>query len=185
MFLLNSIRLASWGWLQAQSNSILGLFEFHFTCFCLFHRIFRAIQDEVRQAFRLPFNQIAQDPTDELTWYLFFLLPHWCLHYIRDGCSSQWEVSACLKRFLVGNWFSFQKESSHASYGPHSFHSQEDFSTTHFHQCLTLGRFDEYSYATKVLQPMTLIIPSKDNIAALHQLHPFPLDLVPPPMFDY
>jgi len=44
---------------------------------------------------------------------------------------------------------------------------------------------DEYNYATKVLQPMTLIILSKDNIAALHQLHPLPLDLVPPPMFNY
>jgi hypothetical protein len=67
MLLPSSIPLASRGWLQAQSNSILGLFEFHFMCFCLFYRIFRAIQDEVRQVFCLPFNQIARDPTDELT----------------------------------------------------------------------------------------------------------------------
>jgi hypothetical protein len=32
---------------------------------------------------------------------------------------------------------------------------------------------------------MTLIIPSKNIIATLHQLHPPPSNLVPPPYFDY
>jgi hypothetical protein len=43
----------------------------------------------------------------------------------------------------------------------------------------------EYSHATKVLQPMMPVIPSKDIVVALCQLHPFPSNLVPPPIFDY
>ncbi len=47
----------------------------------LFHRIFRAIQDEIKQVFCLLFDQIAQDPMDDLAWFLFLLLLHWCLCY--------------------------------------------------------------------------------------------------------
>jgi hypothetical protein len=32
---------------------------------------------------------------------------------------------------------------------------------------------------------MTLVISLDDIIVTLHQLHPSPLDLVPPPIFDY
>ncbi len=32
---------------------------------------------------------------------------------------------------------------------------------------------------------MTLIIHSEDTVVALRQMHPFPLDLVLPPIFDY
>jgi hypothetical protein len=39
MFFLSVIFLASWGWFGAQSKSILGLFESHFTCLHLFHRV--------------------------------------------------------------------------------------------------------------------------------------------------
>jgi hypothetical protein len=61
----------------------------------------------------------------------------------------------------------------------------EDYLTTCFHKCLTLRRASEYSYAAKILQPMTLIIPLEDTVATLHQLHPPPLDLVLPPIFYY
>ncbi len=43
VLLLGSIPLTSWGWLRAQSSSILGLFEFRFTCPHLFRKILQAI----------------------------------------------------------------------------------------------------------------------------------------------
>jgi hypothetical protein len=107
MFLRSFIPLVSWGWFQAQSSSILGLFESHLTCLCLFHRILQAIQHEVKQDFCLRFDQIAPDLTDELAWYLFLLLPHWFLHYTWDGRSGQQKVFVHLRRFLASNWFSF------------------------------------------------------------------------------
>jgi hypothetical protein len=48
----------------------LGLFEIHFTCLCLFHKILQAIQDEVRQAFHLPLDQIVRNLTNKLMWFL-------------------------------------------------------------------------------------------------------------------
>jgi hypothetical protein len=59
VFLSNFIPFVSWGWLWAQFNSILGLFEFRFACLHLFHSIPRAIHDEIKQAFRLPYDQIV------------------------------------------------------------------------------------------------------------------------------
>jgi hypothetical protein len=56
LILPSSIPLVSWGWFRAQSSSILGLFESHFTCLHLFHRIPQAIQNEVMQTFHLPLN---------------------------------------------------------------------------------------------------------------------------------
>jgi hypothetical protein len=43
----------------------------------------------------------------------------------------------------------------------------------------------EYNCAAKAFWPMTLAIPSKDTIVALHQLHPLPINLVPSPIFYY
>jgi len=48
-----------------------------------------------------------------------------------------------------------------------------------------LGRIDEYNRATKAFQPMTPTVLSNDIIVALRQLHPPPLDLVPPLIFSY
>ncbi len=162
------IPLTSWGWFWAQSNSILKLFESRFACPRLFHKIPQAIQDKVRQAFRLRLDQIVRNLTNNLTWFIFLLLFGWCLCYIRGGCSSHQKVFAHLKRWLV---FSL-KEFSHASCAPCFHHWWQDFSTTCFRQCLTLGRVGEYNRAVKALQPMTPSIPSKDTIVALHQLHP-------------
>jgi hypothetical protein len=103
VFFPSFIPLASWPWLQAQFSSILGLFESHFACLCLFHRVPWTIQDEIKHAFHLPLDRIARDPTNKLTWFLFLLLPHWCLHYTRRGCLNQWKVSTHLKKFMVGN----------------------------------------------------------------------------------
>jgi hypothetical protein len=149
MFFPSVIPLTSWGWLGAQSSSILGLFEFHFTCPHLFHRVLRTIQDEVKQAFRLPLDQIFQDPTYKLAWLLFLLLPHWCLRSTWGGCSSQQEVFVGLKKFMASDRFSLQEECSCASCAPHSHHSWEDSSTTHFCQCLILGRANDYNCSTK------------------------------------
>jgi hypothetical protein len=98
VFLPSSILLVSWSWLQAQFSSILGLFESRFAFPHLFHRIIQAIQDEVKHVFHLPFDWIAQDLTDELTWFIFLLLPHWCLRYTRGGRSN-----VCLKKFMAGD----------------------------------------------------------------------------------
>ncbi len=68
---------------------------------------------------------------------------------------------------------------------PHSFHSWEDSSTIRLCRYLILGKVNEYNHVAKVLQPMTLVIPSKNIIATLRQLHPPPSNLVPPPYFDY
>jgi hypothetical protein len=75
VIMLSFFLLVSWGWLRAQFNSILTLFEFHFMCRCLFHRIPQAIEDEVRQTFHLPLNRITRNSTDELTWFLFSYCP--------------------------------------------------------------------------------------------------------------
>lgn len=85
---LGFIHFASWGWFQAKSNSILGFFEFRSVCLCLFRKIFQTIQNKVKQTFRFPFDQIAWNSTNELTWFIFLLLPCWCLCYIRRGCSN-------------------------------------------------------------------------------------------------
>jgi len=93
-----------WGQLQVQFSSILGLFESRFACLHLFHKIPRAIYDEVKQAFRLPLDWIVRDPMDELAWFNFLLLPRWCLHYIRRGHSSQ---HFCLPQEVYGKWLVF------------------------------------------------------------------------------
>ncbi len=67
----------------------------------------------------------------------------------------------------------------------YSHHSWEDFSTTCFCQCLTLRRANEYNRTPRAFQLMTPVIPLKDIVVALRQLHPLPLDLVPPPIFNY
>ncbi len=127
------ILLVSWGWFWAQSSSILQLFEFCFLCSHLFYKKFQVIQNEVKQAFRLPFDWIVRNLMNELAWFLFLLLPHWCLWYIWGGCSSQQKVSACFKIFMACDWFFLQKESLHASCAPYFFHSWENFLTIHFH----------------------------------------------------
>jgi hypothetical protein len=38
---------------------------------------------------------------DESTWYLFLLLPRWCLRYTQGGPLGQQEVSTHLRRFLA------------------------------------------------------------------------------------
>jgi hypothetical protein len=76
-------------------------------CPLLFHKIPQAIQDEVKQAFHLPFDRIAQYLMDELAWFLFFLLPRWCLHYTQGGHIDQQKVSTRIKRFMTSNWSSF------------------------------------------------------------------------------
>ncbi len=38
-------------------------------CLCLLHKNFEIIQDKVRQAFRLPLDQIIYDPMDELALF--------------------------------------------------------------------------------------------------------------------
>ncbi len=68
---------------------------------------------------------------------------------------------------------------------PRSFHSWEDSSIIRLHQCLILGKFGEYSHATRTFQPMKPTIFSKDTVVALHQLHPPLFDLVPSPIFYY
>jgi hypothetical protein len=60
----------------------LGLFESCFRCLCLFHKNLRTIQDKVKKAFYLSLDQIAQNLTNELTWFFFFLLLRWCLCHI-------------------------------------------------------------------------------------------------------
>ncbi len=67
----------------------------------------------------------------------------------------------------MGDW-SFLEEFSCASCVPHSHHSWEDFSTTHFHQCLYLRKACEYNYVAKVLCPMMPTILSEDIIVSLH-----------------
>ncbi len=152
---------------------ILGLFKVHFACPCLFHKIPQTIQDGVKHAFRLPLHQIAQDSINESTWFLFLLLPRWCLHYNQGGHSNQREVSTCLKRFMASDWSFLYEESSCASHCPHSHRSLDDYSTTCLHQCLTLGKTKNYSHVVRAILPLTPVIPSKDIIATLHQLHPF------------
>ncbi len=172
MLLPSSIPFASCGWLQAKSNSILGLFEYHFACLCLFHKILRTIQDEIKQAFCLPLDRIAWDPTNELTWFLFLLLPRWCLRYIQKGRLGLWEVSVHLQMFMANNWSSLREESSCASCALCFHHSWEDSSTICFRQCLILRRASEYSHTSKTLQPMTPTIPSEDTVVALRHTPP-------------
>jgi hypothetical protein len=79
---------------------------------------------------------------------------------------------------MVGDWSSLKEKFSCASSVPCSHHSWEDFSTTHFHQCLFLGKVDEYNRASKAFQPRMSTIPSEDTNATLHQLHLPPSNLV-------
>jgi hypothetical protein len=132
MFFPGFIPFVSWGWLQVQSSSILGFFEFHFVCPRLFHKIPQAIQDKVKQAFHLPLDHIVRDPTNELKCFIFLLSSCWCLCYIWGGHSSQREVSTHLKRFMMGDYSFFQEDFSRASCVPCSHHSWEDSSTTCF-----------------------------------------------------
>jgi hypothetical protein len=36
------------------------------------------------------------------------------------------------------------------------------------------GKVREFSYTTRALQPMTLVVPFEDTVVVQHQLHPFP-----------
>jgi hypothetical protein len=106
-FFPSFIPLASLGWLQAPSSSILRFFESCFTCTHLFHRIRQAIQDKVKQAFHLPFDWIVRNPTNKLKWFIFLLLYRCFLCYIQGGHSSQWKVSVHFRRFMVDDWSFF------------------------------------------------------------------------------
>jgi len=90
-----------------------------------------------------------------------------------------------LKKFMVGDWSFLQEEFSCASCAPCFHHSWEDSSSIHFCRCLILRRASEYIYAARALQPMTPVVFLEDIVATLHQLHPLPLDLVPPPISGY
>ncbi len=85
----------------------------------------------------------------------------------------------------MGNWSFLQKESSRVSCAFHSHCSLDDFSTTCLCQCLALGRIRKCNHATRTIQSMMLTILSKGTMAALCQLQPLPLDLVPPLCFNY
>jgi len=45
---------------------------------------------------------------DGSTWFLFFLLPHWCLYYIRGGRLGQQKVYAHFKTLFNPNWVVMQ-----------------------------------------------------------------------------
>ncbi len=122
---------------------------------------------------------------DKSTWLFLLMLPHQCLHYTQGGCLGQQKVFAHLKRFMASNQPSFQKESSHALCTPHSHHSLEGSLTITLCQCLILGSAEEYSHTIKVFQPMVLVIPLEDIVAALCQLHPLPSNHVLPLIFYY
>lgn len=79
----------------------------------------------------------------------------------------------------------FQKESYCAIHAPCSHHSFDDSLTICLHQYLILGRARKYNCVGKTLRPMMLTIPSKDTTIALCQLHPLPLNHVPPLIFYY
>jgi hypothetical protein len=85
---------------------------------------------------------------------------------------------------MVGDWSFFQEESFCASQIPHSHCFLDNYWTIRFHLCLILRRAGKFSYTARTLQPMKLIIPSKDTLV-LHQLHLLPSDHVPPLVFYY
>jgi hypothetical protein len=179
LFLPSSMPLVSWGWLQAWSSSILGFFKSH-----LFHRILWAIQNEIMQAFHLPFNWIVWNPTNKLTWFLFLLLPCWCLRYIWKGHSVKLKFFVHFKRFMASDSSSLQK-SSCASYVARSHHWWEDSSTIPFHRCLLLRGTGGYSYIAKTLKTFDSNYCFKRHHCCHVLITPPLLDLVPQPIFYY
>ncbi len=103
VFLPGFFPLVSWGWFWAQSSSILGFFESLFTCPYLLHKNLQANQDKVRQTFCLPFDQIVRNSTNKLTWFLFLMLPRWCLRFTQGGCSSHQKVFAHSRKFMAND----------------------------------------------------------------------------------
>lgn len=122
---------------------------------------------------------------DESTWYPLLLFSCWCLCYTRGSCSNEQQVFTHLMRFTVDDWFFFQKWSSCDSHAPYSYYSSNDSLTICLHQCLTLGGTKKYIHVPRALQPITPTIPSENTVAALCQLHPFPLNHVPPFFFYF
>ncbi len=59
------------------------------------------------------------------------------------------------------------------------------FSSFMEYSLTTFGRVSEYICTPRAFYPMMPTIPSKDTVVTLHHLHSPPLDLVPPPIFDY
>ncbi len=147
VFFLGSISLAFGGWLQVQFSSILGLVESHFACLRLSYKILRAIQDDVRKAFRLPFDQIVRldgwvkmVPFPPITMLVFMLYLKRSFISMRGFCLPQ-EVCGRRLVFSLGGVFTCFMCISH--------HSWEDSSTTHFRQCLTLRRVNEFNRVVK------------------------------------
>jgi hypothetical protein len=105
-----------------------------------------------------------------------------------DVCTILKGVIHVIKRFMASGWSFLQKESSCPSCVAHFHPSWEDSLSICFRQYLVLRKVGEYNHTARTLQPMTLatpLDPLEDTVVAFHQLHPLPLDLVPPPIFDY
>lgn len=92
----------------------------------------------------------------------------------------------CLPQEVYGKWPVFSLGGVfmcllHTSFSPLMGRLFDHF----FCQCLTLRKINEYNHVARVLQPMTPVIPSKNIIVALCQLHPLLWDLVLLPIFYY
>ncbi len=108
------ISLTSWGWLWVQFSFILGLFEAHFMCFWLFHRIPQTIQDEVKHVFLLTSwsNCLRSDGWVNIVPFPFITTLMFALYWKRLFKSTR---GLChLKRFIVGDGYFFQEESFYA-----------------------------------------------------------------------
>lgn len=129
----------------------LSLTHFRFfevlCAFICFIKSFKPSRMKSNMHFAYPL--VEWDPMDESTWFLILLLPCWCLHYIWGGHLVQQEVYAHLRRFMVGNYSSFQEKSFHATRAPYSHYSLDDSSTICLCQSLILGRVGEYTYVVK------------------------------------
>ncbi len=56
-------------------------------------------------AFCFSLDKLAHDPYDVAAWYLFFLLPEWCLVLLAHGMASRHkEMWIQLKCFQPSNW---------------------------------------------------------------------------------
>jgi hypothetical protein len=114
-------------------------------------------------AFHFPLDKLMQDLYNVVVWYLFLLLPQWCLVLPpQDGVIGHKKTQFWLKHFLVSNWEKLQKEfflwAQALAANSNSIHFPgHDLPT---HKCLlhnlTFGHAKEYFRVACTLAPFSL-----------------------------
>jgi hypothetical protein len=94
--------------------NVLGSFHLGFHCPWLYNHILITLQCDVQVAFCFPFDKLAHDLYDVVTWHSLLLLPECCLVLslcrVCRGATRHREMRIQHKCILLSNWENLKEE---------------------------------------------------------------------------